>query len=689
MRTILLLALTTLSALPAAAQSDTTRRTVPDSIRARSLGAVKVTGRIDDLSGVASSASEGRVGASDFRLRPLMREGELLETVPGMIVTQHSGDGKANQLFVRGFNLDHGTDFQTRLDGMPVNNPSHAHGQGYTDLNFLIPELVEHIDYRLGVHHASLGDFGSAGGAEFHLARSLDRPFISLEGGRWGYSRLAAGASRDVGPGTLLIGGEGKAYDGPWSVDQRLRKASGLVRYSWGAPTSRFSVLGLGYNNRWNASDQLPLRAVESGSVSRFGQIDPSLGGESDRYSLSGSWNRLGGTSTQVVQVYGIRSTLDLYSNFTYLLDDATDGDQFNQRERRSVIGANAQHKQQGRLFGREATLTLGLQHRTDVVDDIGLHRTRDRQRLSTVRQDDVTQSGTGLFGEAEVRWAPKLRTVVGLRGDAYQFRVTGDPVNSGRTTDAIASPKASLIFTPSSRVELYLSGGLGFHSNDARGTTITVDPNSGDQATRVDPLVRSRGVELGLRATPVTGLRSTVTVWALELASELVFVGDGGTTEPSDRSRRSGITFANFYRPIAPLSFDADVSLARARFVGVGADANRIPGALENVIAAGATWGGLGRGPFASLRLRHFGAYPLIEDNSVRATGTTLMNGEVGIELPRMRLQLSVLNLLNARARDIQYYYASRLAGEPAGGIEDVHFHPVEPRQVRLGVRF
>ena len=682
--------LTVLAAAVAAAQSDSARLAPRDSTRTKALSVVKVTGRIDDLTGTASSASEGRIGAVDLRLRPVMREGELLETVPGMIVTQHSGDGKANQLFVRGFNLDHGTDFQTRLDGMPVNSPSHAHGQGYTDLNFLIPEFVEYIDYRLGVHHASMGDFGSAGGAEFHLAKALARPFVSLEGGSFGYTRAAAGASRTAGGGTLLIGGEGKAYNGPWAIDERLRKASGLARYTWGRPTAQFSVLAMGYHNTWDASDQVPLRAVSQGAISRFGQIDPTLGGATERYSLSGSYTHIGRSSLQIVQVFGVRSSLDLYSNFTYQLQDPAQGDQFNQREHRTVLGLNAVHKQPWQALGTAHVITAGLQDRVDLVDDIGLHRTRNRQRVSTVRQDDLTESGTGIYLEAESHWTQHVRSVLAVRADAYTFSVASDnTANSGVRTDAIASPKASLIYAPSDRVELYVSGGLGFHSNDARGTTITVDPSSGDKARRVDPLVRSRGTEVGVRATPLNGFRTTLSAWALELDSELLFVGDGGTTEPSDKSRRAGVTIANFYRPTDKLAIDADVSFARARFAHVASNATHIPGALENVVAAGVTWGAAARGPFGALRLRHFGSYPLVEDNSVRATATTLLNGDAGFQLSSVRVQLSVLNLLNSRARDIQYFYASRLAGEPPGGVEDVHFHPVESRQLRLAVRW
>ena len=681
---------------PAAPASGTIVALLPDSTRAqrdaarsRTLDKVRITGRLDDLTGVASSASEGVVGASELRMRPLVREGELLETVPGMIVTQHSGDGKANQLFVRGFNLDHGTDFQSRLEGMPLNMPSHAHGQGYTDLNFLIPELVSRIDYQLGVSHASLGDFGSAGGAEFRFFDALPRPFLTLEGGQFGFARLASGGSVPAGPGTLLAAAELKGYNGPWVRAEQLSKAGGLLKYAWRAGSSLFSVIGMAYHNVWNASDQVPQRAVNGGLISTYGQIDSTLGGETSRYSVSGAWTHIGGASVQTVQLFGIRSSLDLFSNFTYGLDDSTHGDQFNQRDNRTIVGGNASHRMTVEAWGVGHTLTFGLQHRTDFVRGLGLYRTQRRQRLSTVRLDDVTESGTGLYVEAESRWLPWFRSTVGLRGDAYAFDVSGDrPENGGSRSATIASPKVSLAFTPAEGTELYLSGGLGFHSNDARGTTIRVDPASGAPAERVDPLVRSRGAEVGLRTSPLPGWRATFAVWALDLDSELLFVGDGGTTEPSNRSSRSGVTLANFYRPVPSLAFDLDLSYARARFGGVAAGQDRIPGSLEQVIAAGVTYGG-GPGAFASVRLRHFGAYPLIEDNSVRATPATLVNGEVGYQFGAVRVQVSLLNLFDTNARDIQYFYASRLPGEAAGGVDDVHYHQMEPRQVRVAMRW
>ncbi|HTO73652.1 MAG TPA: TonB-dependent receptor [Gemmatimonadales bacterium] len=670
---------------PAHAQADSARN---DTTHAVTLPGITVTGRADDLIGSASSASEGSVGAADLRSRPIAREGELLETVPGMIVTQHSGEGKANQYFVRGFNLDHGTDFQTTVEGMPVNMPSHAHGQGYTDLNFLIPELVDHLDYRLGVYHSEIGDFGSAGAAEFHLARRLNRPFLVAAAGEHDLLRLAAGVSPRVGGGNLLIAGEAKGYNGPWERPEEIRKLSGVFRYTWSSANSAFSILGMGYHNRWNSSDQIPLRAVEDGTISPLGQIDSTDGGHTQRYSLSGSWHHSGANSSQDATIYGIYSDLSLFSDFTFFLDDPVNGDQFNQREKRAIVGLGVSHAQ---VLAATQLLTVGLQSRADFIDGLGLYHTVRQERIGTVRQDDVREWGTGVFLKLDSHWRSWFRTELGLRADGYAFHVASSlPANSGDRTAGIVSPKASLVFTPSNRAELYLSGGFGFHSNDARGTTITVDPSTGQPASQVDPLVRSRGAEAGSRLSPVHGMRSTVALWVLDLDSELLFTGDGGTTEPSAASRRYGVTLANFYRPIPRLSLDLDISVAHARFRGVAMGADHIPGALENVVAAGVSWFPPRVGVFGALRLRHFGSYPLIEDNSVRASPTNLVSADAGYLFGnRMRVTLTVLNLLDAEDDDIQYYYTSRLNGEAPVGVDDVHFHPVEPRQVRVSLEY
>ena len=677
------------SAIPTT-KRDSTRSA--SGARSTSLDTVRVTGRIANLIGTARSASEGHVGTIELRSRPLSREGEMLETVPGVIVTQHSGEGKANQYFVRGFNLDHGTDFQTTVDGMPVNLPTHAHGQGWTDLNFLTPEFVRALDYKLGVYHAEIGDFGSAGGAEFHLAKRFEAPIVTTQLGANGLARIVLGQSTKAGGGDLLFGGEAKAYDGPWIRAEQVRKYSGMARWSRDVGASSVSVLALGYRNRWNSNDQIPMRAVENGLISALGQIDSTVGGNTERYSLSASYRHIGAKAVQEVQAFGIRSRLDLFSNFTYFLDNPDRGDQFEQTDRRTVIGGSASQLQEFRLLGASHLVKIGVQTRADFIN-VALFHTERRARFDGVRTDDVREWGTGVFAESESRWTPKFRTVLGARADAYLFEVNGDRAeNSGHRGAAIVSPKASVIYTPSGNAEFYLSGGFGFHSNDARGTTLTVDPASGEAARRVDPLVRSKGAEFGLRLSPVESFRTTLSVWALNLDSELLFVGDAGATEPTNESRRSGVTIANFYRPIPSLSFDADVSLARARLSGVPTAESRIPGALENVVAGGVTWSPPHRGLYGAVRVRHFGSYPLIETDEFRASASTLVNADVGVKLVRgLMLQATLLNAFNSKASDIQYFYASRLRGEPQTGIADVHFHRVEPRQIRasLGLAF
>lgn len=675
----------------AAAQTgDTTavRRAPTDSARSStSLTTIRVTGRADNLAGIAQSASQGRIGRADLRLRPLVREGEILENVPGMILTQHSGDGKANQMFVRGLNLDHGTDFETRIESMPLNMPTHAHGQGYSDLNMLIPELVDHLEYKLGTYYAELGDFGAAGGATLHLARTLATPVVRLEGGAWGFGRTVLAGSTTRGNSTLLLGGEGKHYDGPWDVNERLRKFSGIARWSWRRGRNDLSLLGLSYFSRWNSSDQIPSRAVEGGAISRFGQIDPSLGGRTDRQSLSLSWRRALSNGLLRVDAYGVRYRFNLYSNFTYFLDDPSRGDQIEQVDHRSVVGLDAEYSRVMQVLGVSHALRIGVQGRYDDAT-VSLNRSAQRVATGVVRADDIGQGSGGVWSAVESRWHSRFRTILGVREDAYAFDVaSNNAMNSGHRTATISSPKASLIFGPARGTEFYVGGGLGFHSNDARGSTIAVDPVTRDSVGRVDPLVRSRGAEIGVRTSPTSSLRTSASLWLLRLDSELLFVGDAGTTEPQGRSQRSGATVATFWRPDPRLTMDADVSFTRARFVAAPVGERAVPGALEHVIAAGVTWEPSSRGLFSAIRVRHLGGYPLVENNRVRGTPTTLVNANAGYAFSKIRISASVLNLLGSRARDIQYFYASRLRDEPIGGVADVHYHPVEPRQVRLGV--
>lgn len=645
-----------------------------------------ITERSDSQIGRANAASEGVVGPRQLERRPILRPGELLETVPGVIITQHSGSGKANQYFLRGFNLDHGTDLAISLDGMPLNMPTHAHGQGYIDLNLLFPELVSAIRYRKGAYEADQGDFSSAGSVDISYARRLGAEAgifgtQTTELGTFGRRRLLLTGQAGE---KLIYGLEASNYDGPWQLPEDFRKLNGVLRYAGGTTERGFTLTGMAYDGKWNSTDQVPRRAIESGLIDRFGNIDDSDGGFSSRYSLSGQLRRDDFTAS----AYAIDYKLNLFSNFTYFLDDPVRGDQFEQEDRRRVYGFGARRDFEGTLGARKMTNSLGFQARRDDIGNVALYRNQNRQRFATTRADAVTETSLAPYAENRIQWSEKFRTNLGLRVDNYRFKVDSSiDANSGNVSDTILSPKFSAAYRVSPSLELYASAGRGFHSNDARGTTISVDPGDPNvQAERVTPLARTNFGEVGARL--VRGnLQSTLSVFGLNSASELVFIGDAGNTEASRASKRVGIEFTNYWTPRPGLIFDADFATARARFRDRAPEGSRIPGAVEGVIALGASYEPP-RGFGGALRLRYFGPRPLIEDNSQRSASSTLVNGRIGYRLKNnLRLSLEAFNLLDARVSDIDYFYASRLPGESADGVEDIHTHPAESRSFRLAL--
>ncbi len=644
---------------------------VPAANASGPFGTGSAIGRGENLLGETNSASSGRIGQAQLDFRPLNRPGDVLETIPGLIATQHSGTGKANQYFVRGINLDHGTDFAIRIDGVPMNLPSHGHGQGYLDINFLIPELVESIDYRLGPYSADIGDFSSAGSADFHQFQELPNGIATATAGSFDYYRTLIADSFELGAGSLLYAFETTFYDGPWDVPEDFEKVNAQLRWSVGDRYEGFSLSSFAYDSNWTATNQVSQRAVDAGLVGRFGSLDPTDGGDTTRIGLNAQYWAKDDDVTTKANAYVSYYDLDLFSNFTYFLVDPVNGDQIEQIDNRYYAGFNA-----SQTYHREsADHTFGFQFRNDNIYNLGLNQTNQRQLVSQVRSDSVDQQDYALYYTNDARLTDWARSSIGLRGDLFRFHTRSElnPADTNSNEAGIFSPKVGFIFGPWSQTETYFNWGQSFHSNDARGINSSVDP--------ADPLVKSEGSEVGLRSWLTPTWNSTLALWYLEIDSELVFVGDAGTTEAGAASHRGGITWTNYYQVTDWLNLDADYSHVRPRFDG----GDRIPNAIENVLSTGFTVQPQYSPWYGTFRVRHYGPAALIEDNSARSDTTTVANIQLGRQTRRTTVAVDVFNVFDSKDNDITYFYESQPFGLPAA--EDFHFHPVEPAMARATV--
>ena len=655
----------------------------------RVLPEVEVVGSRYSLLGVADSANEGAVGQAQIGNRVVARTGEVLEVVPGLIVSQHSGEGKANQYFLRGFNLDHGLDFKLSLDGMPINQRSHAHGQGWADLNPIIPELISSIHYRKGPYYAAEGDFANAGSANIFYSDKIDKGLASFGLGQNGYYRTLLANAPKFHDGNLLYALELSHYNGPWDTPDNYRKYNGILRYSEGTSANGFNLTAMAYSGKWNSTDQIPYDDYKQGKISRFGSMDTSSGANASRYSLSGEWRRADASGTWLAQAYVIQNFLDLYSNFEYAPDS-----QFNQRDSRVTSGLNVARSWDVKGMGKEATNTLGIQIQNDNIHNaLGSTNRRNPISCSSVidqcRTDHINQSSAGLYAENHVHWNDWFRTVAGLRGDYFRFNNLGlsssipGVNNTATVNDFITSPKLNVVFGPWARTEYYYSIGNGYHSNDARGVTA-------GSGIRSNGLVRTFGQEVGVRTEIINGLQTTLALFQLDNASEIVYVGDAGLTEDSGRrSRRTGFEFNNYFKATKWLTIDADFAYAKARFrdPSTSGGGNFIEGAVEGVASVAAIIDN--QGPYSgSLQLRYFGPRPLTEDNALRSNSTATVNGKLGYKVNKdTKIELVGFNLLNSEHSAIDYAVDTYTG---VGGTSNTAgpyrvFHPIEPRSFRV----
>lgn len=628
---------------------------------------VVVFARGEQQIGKASAASEGAVGGADLSVRPLLRVAELLEVVPGMIAVQHSGSGKANQYFLRGFNLDHGTDFSNYIDDVPMNMRTHGHGQGYLDVNGLIPEVIDRIDYRKGAYRADTGDFAMAGAAYMSTVSSLDS-FIAAESGKYDWQRLAGGASTEIGAGELVAVGEWKSYDGPWELAEDLRHQSGWAKYSLPLEGARLEVSLSGYHAEWRPTEQIPERAIGTDVCENaFCSLDPTAVGETLRWIAA-------------VRLIGDDWRATAYGQYYdwHMLSNATYDYQINQFDRRWIGGGRFEH---GFELNEQLSLTAGIEARHDDIGNVGLQHTEAGEVIETISRHSVRESSTGVYTEATWKPLDELRLTGGLRGDYYDFDVKAriDGVDAGSKSDSAVSPKLGAAYAVSDRVELYGNWGRGFHSNDARGVVNTQTPVRG--------LSRGTGHEVGARFE-LGPVRLTTTYWWLELDSELKFVGDSNSVEPGAATRRRGYEIVGFWRPIEWLALDAVWTGSRARYVN-SPDGEFVTGAVENAGELGVSmvhdrWE-------ASLRVRHLGEYPLLEDNSLRADADTSVNLRGAWKSDHFTVYAELLNALDEDGKDIVYYYGANVAGlDPPGEQVDGRVSRIEePRTVRFGVKY
>lgn len=656
------------------------------------LDEIVVSSNRKDLVGVAESASEGTVNAKELEARPLLRPAEVMETVPGMIVTQHSGDGKANQYFLRGFNLDHGSDFATYVNGMPVNNLSHAHGQGYTDLNFLIPELVDNLRYRKGMYAAGDGDLAVTGSARIDYARTLAAHFLDISVGENGYRRSLAAGSKQFGDINLLAAVELAGNDGPWEQLENLAKRNAVLSISSGTPSDGYALTAMAYDADWTATEQVPERAITNGEIGRFGTLAPTDGGKTHRYSLSGEWAEGDDHGSGQAHAYVVDYGLNLFSTPSGLLTG-----QHEQADQRIIWGGDAERSHIVSWGGKETEATLGVQFRQDRIGHVGLFQTTDRQRTGITREDRIMENSLGLYVEARTQWLPWLRSTMGLRWDKLMAEVTplAGVFNSGNGGNAGArqlSPKLGVAFGPFGHTEYYANWGQGFHSNDARGATSRINVADGTPIAPTPLIVKATGGEVGLRTQVLPGWHSSFSLWRMKLASELVFIGDEGVTEPKGSSRRYGLEWSNDYNRDG-LYVDGDLALAHARFDEASNGGTHVPNAIPLTASLGAN---LDRGGawFGGVRFRYLGSYPLEETGTEKSMPFWTANIKFGYRVDKsLQFSLDVLNLFDRKANDIEYWGSSCTATEGAAcnggnGIDGRMIHPLEPRTMRLGMR-
>jgi len=617
----------------------------------------------------------------DIRLRPVNTAQDILRMVPGLFIAQHAGGGKAEQIFLRGFDADHGTDINVEVDGMPVNMVSHAHGQGYADLHFVIPELVNYVDFDKGPYFADKGDFTTAGYVDFQTRNKLDHNFARMEGGSFGTGRAVAGVNLlSRGRSSAYIASEFTRTNGYFENNQHFKRfnVQGKFNTQWGERT-RLSAAFSVFDSQWDASGQIPDRAVDRGRITRFGSLDPTEGGGTGRINLNlRASHSLRNGATWENQAYAIRYTFSLYSNFTFYLNNPVDGDQIHQQEHRWVYGYKTRYSQGTTLGGMRLQTEGGAGFRYDAIDNIALSNTVRRTFIRDFKRGNIREGNANAYWSETLWLTPKFSINAALRFDYFHFDYTDrlnvdQPHSKGK---GMVSPKLNFNYQPTETVNLFVRTGTGFHSNDARVVVA--------QSAK-ETLPRAYGIDVGadIKVTPVLIVHTAL--WRLDLDQEFVYVGDEAVVEPSGKTTREGVDVSVRYQLTSWLFADADLNVTRPRAKGVSEGEDHIP--LAPTITS---IGGLSvrrqQGLNGSLRYRYLGDRAANETNTVVATGYFIADAIVNYSRPGYEFGLSVENIFNTAWKEAQFDTESRLQGE-TDPVSEIHFTPGTP--LAFKVRF
>jgi outer membrane receptor protein involved in Fe transport len=702
---------------------------------------VVVTASRQDLLGTADTASQGAITRTEVELRPIFRVGQLYETVPGLVVTIHSGEGKANQYLLRGFNLDHGTDFASFVDAMPVNRPTNAHGQGYSDQNFLIPQIVGGLDYTKGPYYAEIGDFGAVGSTHVKLIDDLPNSVSATLGTQRDQELYAGGTAHFSDDMRLWVAGAASHFDGPWSPPENFRKYVAAARLSQGVAADGFSLTAMYYKSDGGLITDQPARAIDAGLIGRFGTLDPTDRSESERFSLSGHFARGGDRWTLNVDSYAIRSRMVLWNNFTHFLFDPVNGDQEEQDEARTTLGLNAVFARSAHIMGIDVEGRVGFQDR---YDDIFIDRRHTASRAvldycnialpasptagqlpapadahtdpdqavafralgGACTSDTARLNDLGLFAEATVHWTDWLRMTVGLREEVYNAHdrslTTGF---SGATSQTLLQPKGSLAIGPFYKTELYVSAGRGFHSEDVRGVFGTVPGEGQPGLLGATPLLApADGFEVGMRTDLIPKTQVQVAVFREDFRSEQRYVADEGEDTASAPSRRQGIEVSAQFRPVRWLELNTDLAWSQAHYRASDAtlalfdlDGTSIANAPSFIGSFGVLVNNIGPW-FGGLQWRKLGAYPISDgDSEPQDKGYSEINLSVGYTInERLKAELQVFNLADSHTNSSAYFYQTRVSpGGPAPACDIAQaatcyqIHPTEPRSARFTLTY